>query len=235
MLILGAMGYRSRTGFLTGVSLAQISEFSLILAALGIGLGHIDAETSSVITLVAVITIALSTYLTIYAHPLYEHLGRWLTIFERRIPHPEETADEPDTAHTTEIILFGFGRYGSEIARHLRDRAWNLLVVDFDPYIVASGRKAGLNIRYGDAHDPELLTHLPLRDAKWVVSTAPEREVNLALLSALRLQGYTGKVALRAHHAADVEVLEGAGAGLVLEPLRDGAKKAADLLSAERE
>ncbi|MEE9281010.1 MAG: sodium:proton exchanger, partial [Myxococcota bacterium] len=65
-------------------------------------------------------------------------------------------------------------------------------------------------------------------------STAPEREVNLALLSALRLQGYNGNVALRAHDAADGEVLEGAGADLVLEPLRDGAKEAVDLLTAGR-
>jgi len=94
MVILGAFGYRSRTGFLTGLSLAQISEFSLILAALGFSLGHIDAATTSVITLVGITTIALSTYLTLYAHPLYERMGRWLTRLERQIPHPEEAARE---------------------------------------------------------------------------------------------------------------------------------------------
>jgi predicted Kef-type K+ transport protein len=76
MVILGAFGYRSRTGFLTGLSLAQISEFSLILAALGFSLGHIDAATMSVITLVGIITIALSTYLTLYAHPLVRTYGK---------------------------------------------------------------------------------------------------------------------------------------------------------------
>jgi len=234
MAILGALGYRSRTGFLTGLSLAQISEFSLILAALGFGLGHIDAATTSVITLVAIITIALSTYLTLYAHPLYERAGRWLTMFERQIPHPEETAHETGAPRSPDVILFGLGRYGGEIARRLRDRGWDLLCVDFDPYVVASGRRQGLRVRYGDAHDPELLAHLPLQRAKWIISTAPEREVNLALLSALRLHGYKGDVALRAHTAADTEVLEGAGADLVLAPLRDGAKEAVDLLTARR-
>jgi Kef-type K+ transport system membrane component KefB/uncharacterized UPF0146 family protein len=234
MLILGAFGYRSRTGFLTGLSLAQISEFSLLLAALGVGLGHIDSETASIITLVAIITIALSTYLTLYAHPLYERLGRWLTAFERRIPHPEETADETVASQAPEVILFGLGRYGGEIARRLRARGWDLLGVDFDPYVVASGRKQGLDVRYGDAHDPELLAHLPLQRAKWIISTAPEREVNMALLSALRLQGYQGEVALRAHDAHDTGVLESAGADLVLEPLRDGAREAVDLLTARR-
>jgi len=234
MLILGALGYRSRTGFLTGLSLAQISEFSLVLAALGVSLGHIDSETTSVITLVGVITIALSTYLTLYAHPVYERVGRWLTMFERQIPHPEETAHEIGASQAPDVILFGLGRYGGEIARRLRDRGWDLLCIDFDPDVVATGRREGLNIRYGDAHDPELLAHLPLQRTKWLISTAHEREVNLALLSALRLHGYKGDVALRAHTAADTEVLEGAGADLVLAPLRDGAKEAADLLTARR-
>ena len=121
-----------------------------------------------------------------------------------------------------------------EISRRLRDRRGNLLVVDFDPYVVSSGRREGLNIRYGDAHDPELLAHLPLQRTKWIVSTAPERDVNLALLSALRLHGYQGNVAVRAHDAADAEVLEGAGADQVLVPLRDGAKEAVDLLTVQR-
>ncbi len=234
MVILGAFGYRSRTGFLTGLSLAQISEFSLILAALGFGLGHIDAATTSVITLVGIITIALSTYLTLYAHPLYEHLGKWLTRFERQIPHPEETADDTGALQSPDVILFGLGRYGGEIARRLRDRGQDLLCVDFDPYVVAAGRKDGLNIRYGDAHDPELLAHLPLQRARWIISTAPEREVNLAFLSALRSHGYRGDVALRAEDAADAEALEAAGADLVLTPLRDGAKEAVDLLTTPR-
>ena len=181
-----------------------------------------------------IITIALSTYLTLYAHPLYERVGRWLRIFERQIPHPEETAHETGAVQSPDVILFGLGRYGGEIARRLRDRGWDLLCVAFDPYVVASGRREGLNIRYGDAHDPELLAHLPVQSAKWVISTAPEQEVNLALLSALRSHGYKGDVALRAHDAAATEVLEGAGADLVLAPLRDGAKEAVDLLTARR-
>ena len=179
----------------------------------------------------AIVTIALSTYLTLYAHPLYERVGRWLTVFERRMPHPDEATVETAESQI-DVILFGLGRYGGEIARCLRDRGWNVLGVDFDPYIVALGRTRGLNLHYGDAHDPELLSHLPLRSARWIVSTAPEREVNLALLSSLRLHGYQGKVALRAEGVADAQVLEGAGADLALEPLRDGAMEAADLLAA---
>ncbi|MCG7853877.1 MAG: cation:proton antiporter, partial [Methanosarcinaceae archaeon] len=87
MVIMGVMGYRKRTGFLTGLTVAQISEFSLILAALGVSLGHIDAKIMGLITLVGLITIGLSTYLILYSHRLYDLLARYLQIFERSVHH----------------------------------------------------------------------------------------------------------------------------------------------------
>ena len=75
MVIMGAMGYRKRTGFLAGLTVAQISEFSLVFAALGLTLGHIDADTLGLITLVGLVTIGLSTYLILYSHPLYDRLA----------------------------------------------------------------------------------------------------------------------------------------------------------------
>ncbi len=68
MAILGVMGYRKRTGFLAGLTVAQISEFSLMLAAFGRSLGHIDDQTVALVTLVGLITITLSTYLILYSH-----------------------------------------------------------------------------------------------------------------------------------------------------------------------
>jgi hypothetical protein len=232
-VILGALGYRKRTGFLTGLSLSQISEFSLILAALGVSLGHIDHSTLSLITLVGLATIGVSTYLTLYAHPLYERLGPWLRVFERPVPHPEETAVLCTRAAAPDVILFGLGRYGAQIARGLTDRGRAVLGVDFNPQVVRARRGEGLSARYGDAYDPELLPHLPLHGVSWVVSTAVERDVNLALLSALRSHGFAGRVAVRAHDTHDAEALGRAGADLVLRPFRDAAKEAVDVLTAQ--
>jgi len=233
MVLMGAMGYRRRTSFLSGVSLAQISEFSLILGALGLGLGHIGPETMSLITIIGVVTIGVSTYLTLYAHPLYERLEHRLRIFERAIPHPDEDATGAFDPVPPEIVLFGLGRYGGEIARGLIGRGHHVLGIDFDPQLVLACRSEGMNVRYGDAHDPEILPLLPLRQARWVVSTAPEREVNLALLASLRAHGFSGRVAARAHDDFDAEALQRAGADLVLAPFRDAAKEVVDALSAQ--
>jgi predicted Kef-type K+ transport protein len=72
MIIMGVMGYRKRTGFLTGLTVAQISEFSLILGSFGKDLGHIDSQALGLITMVGLVTIALSTYMILYSHVLYE-------------------------------------------------------------------------------------------------------------------------------------------------------------------
>src|SRR5690606_20271711 len=84
MVIMAYMGYRKRTGFLAGLTVAQISEFSIVFVAMGISLGHVDIEALGLTTLVGLVTIALSTYMILYSHPLYERLAPWLGVFERR-------------------------------------------------------------------------------------------------------------------------------------------------------
>lgn len=229
MIIMGAMGYRKRTGLLTGLSIAQISEFSFILGSFGKELGHIGGETLELITLVGLATIALSTYMILYSHVVYERLAPWLGVFERRTPHREEAFDSPDSP-LTEVIVFGLGRYGGRIAAGLKERGAAVLGVDFDPEAVARSRASGIPTHYGDAEDPEFPSSLPLDRVRWVVNTTPEREVNLALLHALRHHGYAGNVALTAHSETDRDFLARSGADLVLLPFADAADQATDLL-----
>ncbi|MCK5290109.1 MAG: cation:proton antiporter, partial [Candidatus Aenigmarchaeota archaeon] len=83
MTLMGLMGYTKRNSFLAGLTVAQISEFSLILIALGVKMGHLTGEIISLITLIALITIAGSTYMIIYSNQLYRFLSRYLALFER--------------------------------------------------------------------------------------------------------------------------------------------------------
>lgn len=235
MAIMGFMGYRKRTGFLAGLTVAQISEFSLILGALGVSLGHIDRETLGLITLVGLITIGLSTYMILYSHPLYNRLAPWLGIFERRLPYRENGKEIGRNAEPTDIILFGLGRYGRNIAEHLVRRGRKVLAVDFDPQVVAEGRVDVFSVRYGDAEDPELLEHLPLQQARWVVNTIPGGEANLTLLKALREKGYAGKVVLTAHSQEEADTYHRAGADRVFWPYVDAAEQAVSSLSGTRD
>lgn len=230
MAIMGAMGYRKRTGFLAGLTVAQISEFSLILGALGLNLGHIDRETMGLITLVGLITISLSTYMILYSHPLYERLAPWLGMFERKVAHREESAGGAAIHGDMHVLLFGLGRFGAGIAQILRQRGCRVLAVDFDPDLVRRHVGAGYTTQYGDAEDPEFVASLPLERVPWVVSTVRERSVNRTLLHTLRQQSFRGRVAVAANGQHEAELLRREGADLVLVPYFDAAREAADQL-----
>jgi Kef-type K+ transport system membrane component KefB len=237
MVIMGVMGYRKRTGFLAGLTVAQISEFSLVFAAMGLNLGDIDASAVGLVTLVGLVTIALSTYMILYSHRLYPWFEPVLGIFERRVPFREPQPDAHKAWEAYDAILFGLGRYGGDIARALRHQGMRVLGVDFDPAVVNAWRDQGFDVIYGDAGDPEFVARLPLDQAKWVVNAVHTPyegpsvyDQRTALLDALRALRFPGKVALTAHDGRDAVRLRQAGANLVLMPFVDASKRAAELL-----
>ncbi|MFH2139955.1 MAG: cation:proton antiporter family protein [Pseudomonadota bacterium] len=224
MAIMGYMGYRKRTGFMAGLTVAQISEFSIIFVAMGITLGHVGNEALGLVTLVGLVTIALSTYMILYSQPLYERMAPWLNVFERRDPHRERLVEQGHKhGEDAQVIVFGLGRYGSRLIGNLHERGYEVLGVDFDPEVVRDLRHHGIAVRYGDAEDMDFPESLPLSGASWVVSTLPQLKLNLTLLHALSQHGFAGKVAVTAHHDSDARQLRKAGANLVLDPFSNAA------------
>jgi Kef-type K+ transport system membrane component KefB len=234
MAIMGWMGYRKRTGFLAGLTVAQISEFSIVFVAMGITLGHVGVTTLGLTTLVGLITITLSTYMILYSQALYERLAPWLGVFERRSPR-RELAMEQQSANdsTAEVVIIGLGRYGSRLMSQLRDAGVHVLGVDFDPEAVRSLRAAQLPVRFGDGEDPAFLETLPLNQALWVISSLPLWDANRALLHALKDVGYAGQVAAVARDPTHRRHLESGGVARVLNPFDDAADHAARSLHAE--
>ena len=233
MAIMGWMGYRKRTGFMAGLTVAQISEFSIIFVAMGIGLGHVGQDALGLTTLVGLITITLSTYMILYAQPLFARLSPWLGPFERHIPHRENADDNAPTGEQPDIIVYGMGRYGRKLAEQLELGGRRVLGVDFDPQALAQAREEGLNACYGDAEDADFLSHMPLGHAQALISTIPQREVNAILFRALRSAAFKGQITLSAFRAGDAEALHHAGAASVLRPYSDAAETAARRLLEE--
>ena len=231
MIIMGVMGYRRRTGFLAGLTVAQISEFSLIVGALGVSLGHITPDIMGLITLVGVVTIFASTYMILYSGALYRRISRFLRVFERGVPFRETSCDNPDLLPPGEIILVGLGSYGSSVAEHLLERRKPVLGVDFDPRVLQVWQARDIPVLYGDMADPEIHEQLPLGKARWVVSTVRSPDLNLPLLRMLQHRGFKGKVALTARSEEEAVQYREAGAHLILRPFADAAEQAADNLT----
>jgi len=235
LAIMGAMGYRKRTGFLAGLTVAQISEFSLIFMAMGVALGHVAEPALGLVTLVGLITIAASTYMITYSHQIYDRVGPLLGVFERKRVVRDEAGGDP--AQRYDVIVFGLGRYGLAIAEALKASGKRVLGVDFSPSCVRYAKARGLDAVFGDATDPEAVAHLPLDGAEWAVSAVPEHDTGIthddsrrSLIRHLRDLGFDGRIAVAAHREEATDALRNAGADLVLLPYRDAAMQAADLV-----
>jgi len=213
---MGIMGYRRRTSFLCGIATAQVSEFSLILAALGLKLGHLGEKAVSLITAVGIITIIISSYLIIYGEDIFRRISKFLSIFERR-NKKEEFDGDPEFSKP--VVLIGGHRVGWNIVGHLpKDE---LLVIDFDPDVVARLKKNGYNALFGDIYDTEIIERANLGSARLIISTVPELKDNLSLLEEINKSGWQGsrpKVILRAEEEGDARALYAKGADYVLFP-----------------
>src|SRR6056297_2978120 len=230
LVIMGVMGYRARTGFLAGLTVAQISEFSLIFVAMGVTLGHVGSDMLGLVTLVGLVTIALSTYMITYSHRLFEWLEPYLGLFERR-----NTTREP--ADRIQVVIFGLGRFGTALGQRLQHRGVRTLGVDFNPLAVNRWLALGLPAVHGDAGDAERVGILPVDSGDWVVSTIPalardlqQEDPRLSLLQSLKSANPAVRIAATSHSAMETRTLRDAGADIVLEPFQDGADRAVELL-----
>jgi hypothetical protein len=222
MAIMGVMGYRSQVSFRAGLVVAQISEFSLILIALGFSLGQVDQSVLSLVTLVGIITITISTYFILYSDQLYSWLQPVLGVFERKSAN---VVDEERQAHPYDAIVIGAGRMGSEVVAGLVARKAVLLVIDIDPQALRAIKKLGVDTLYGDVTDPEFSSHLPLQETETVICAVPEPTTNLVLMDTLKRSGFSGKMCLMALDDRTAGMLESHGAVTVIRPLQMAASR----------
>jgi hypothetical protein len=225
LVIMGLMRYRRRVAFLAGLTVAQISEFSLILITLGFDQDHVGEDTVGLVTLVGIITIGLSTYLIMYSGPIFDRLDPYLAIFERKGEKKEPAQPAPEDV---DVIVYGLGRYGYHLVQRLLDEGVGVLVVDWDPYAHHGDER--LSVVYGDAEDLEFPGSLPLDRAQWVISTIPRVDTSRHLAAGLERWGYDGSLALLAHTEQDAERLADLGATVVLEPFREAAESRVEQL-----
>ncbi|MFH1789040.1 MAG: cation:proton antiporter family protein, partial [Candidatus Altiarchaeota archaeon] len=211
-----------------GLTVAQISEFSLILVALGINVGHLKEDVLSLVTAVGLLTIIGSTYMISYSNRLYEILSPYLKVFERRGRKVDEHRYHEDKDHT--IIIFGCNRIGRSFLDSCRNIPENFLVVDFNPEVLMSVAAEGVDCRYGDASDLEFLNELDFSKAKLVVSTIPDFDTNLLLITKAREANKKTITILVSHRIDEAMELYKNNATYVIMPHFLGAHHAATLI-----
>jgi Kef-type K+ transport system membrane component KefB/Trk K+ transport system NAD-binding subunit len=225
MIVMGIMKYSKKTGFMAGLTVAQISEFSLILVAFGVKAGQISAEILSMVTMIALITIAGSTYMIIYSDKLYDLLSKRLSIFERKDIKEKEILKK-----SYKYILIGENRVGFPIMKTFMHSKKDYLIIDFNPVRVKKLVRNSINCIYGDVSNSDFLDEIDFSCAEIIVSTVPEKEVNIGILNKLKSIKSKATVIVTARKIADTFELYNLGAEYVILPHFLGGDYVANLI-----
>ncbi len=220
LVIMGLMGYTKRTSFKAAIAMAQVSEFSLVFVILGNRQGLIGNDLVAVVTLVALISIAASSYLIIYSDKLFVVFEKYLSMFERRKTHFEQ-----ESLHHYELVLFGYQRGGHEFVKVFQSLKKKFVVIDYDPEVIDTLETHKINFLYGDATDIELLEEAGLDKAKLVISTLSDFDSNLFLMRLIEKINPKAVVILHAESFEEATELYELGASYVVIPHYIGTEK----------
>lgn len=229
MTLMGLLGYTKRTSFKAGLTVAQISEFSLIFILIGASGGQVGEDIVALVAIVAIITIALSTYMITYSDKLYSLIENYLKLFERRKIKKEHTS-----RIDYDFILFGYQRGGSEFVKLFKSMGKKYVVIDYDPEAIDQLTSKNIPYLYGDATDPELLEEAGISKVRLIISAITDHEANTALLK------YMTKVnpgAIVICHAATInqaEELYSLGASYVMLPHYIGTEHISAFIKSSR-
>lgn len=227
MFLMHLLGYRSRLSFVTGLAVAQISEFSLILVALGSSLGYLDQQFVSLITLVGIITISGSTYLFIYSDKIFDKLKPFLIFIKF---YKKGGTGEKQELNNAEMIIFGYDRVGYDFVKVAEKIEKKFFVIDYDPKAIQKMERNKIPNYFGDAEDVDFLEEIKLFKAKIIVSTIPDFKTNFDLVSFYRNYNKDGIIIVISHNIKEAKELYKIGASFVVMPHYLGAKYASEMI-----
>jgi voltage-gated potassium channel Kch len=214
----------SRVGLLSSLYLSQSSEFSLVIATIGDGLGHIPAEIVSIIAITLVLTSTLTTYAARIAHPLAKSLSTWM---DGRATEAAMTPAGGGHGQPGEIILLGCHRLGSALVHELSSAQRPFRVLDFNPVVLERLRQRHIPSAFVDLSNLDAIEAAGVERASVIVSTVPDEllrgTTNAALLRYLKTRNTQAAVVVRASSPGHALELYEEGADHVILPSHSAA------------
>jgi Kef-type K+ transport system membrane component KefB len=211
---LGSLGYTKRVSFMAAINLSQVSEFSIVLAVLAVNTGLVGKQFGTIITLVAIITIACASYLTQHDNSLFRLFDRWRPKFFERAGRLKE--NRPKLGY--QLVLFGYNRGGHEFIKLFQRLHKRYIVVDYDPSIIELLQHKRIPCLYGDAADTDLLDEIGVQTAKLIISTMTDFETNEQLVRHMNLLNPDAVVVCNANNYEEALQLYELGSSYVIIP-----------------
>ncbi len=206
-------GLSKRVGVMLSLSLTQVSEFSLILAALGLSSGVWDNELVGAVIITGLLSMTISTVLMNKTENIITFIKKhWMAVLKEKISglHLE--------TKTNHIILVGIDRTGRGIEKYLSKKKLNYLLVDFNPDIVKQLAGQGRSVIFADICDPDSLDQMNAAEARLIISTVKDHEDNMSFLLEIKRRGIKTPVIVDAENMDQAQELYKAGASYVIFP-----------------
>ncbi len=197
IFLMGRIWYDARSGFMAGLTVAQISEFSIILVALGVSSGHLNKDILSIVVTIWLITIMGSAYMIMYSEKLYKLFKPLLKRFEKKIGRHDSLKSVNANG---EIIVFWCHRMGWDLLKYVNKIKQDLLVIDYNPMTIKTLQDDKYNAIYGDLQDPEFLDELDMSNTKMIISTVPDFEANVLLIKTIKQHKHLDPIIITTSH-----------------------------------
>jgi Kef-type K+ transport system membrane component KefB len=242
--ILYWLGMGHRASLLPAINLAQVSEFSIVIASLGLMQrpAQIDSSVVTIVIMTFAITSVVSTYMIQSSHYVQRSLSKLLKLLRVRDLDSAGAVEKVESRHES-VVFLGFFRDASSILHEFerdgdpaeaKDFLHKILVIDFNPTVMRELRHRSISCIYGDIAHADTLRHAGIENAELVVSSITDEVLrgtnNLRLLRNIRADCPKAKVMLSTEHIAQALVFYEAGADFVYVPRLHSASQIAAIL-----
>jgi Kef-type K+ transport system membrane component KefB len=243
--ILYALRLGHRASLLPAINLAQVSEFSIVIASLGrtLPVPQIDSDVLTIVIMTFAITSVVSTYMINSSHAVQRALSKALKVLRVKDLDVGEAAPARKESRDEKVVFLGFFRDASSILFELENFGSavdgqvlldKVLVIDFNPKVMAELRRRGISSVYGDIAHADTLRHAGIEEAELVVCSITDDVLrgttNLRMLRNVRATCTKAKVMLTTEHIPHALELYAAGADFVYIPRLHSAPEIARIL-----
>ena len=216
-------GYSHKTVLMVGTGLINVGEFGFILASMGLDKNIFSSATYNLIVASAILTILLTPFVMSLNSYLYRRLSQTKLFARQLISRTDPGLNINELSLSRHAVICGYGRVGRRIAEIMEKQKFSYLVIELDPTIISELNARGIPCIYGDASNPEILSHTYLDKARVLVCTIPDyMATELTARNAFKLNPRIDIVA-RVHRDSDVESLKGLGVTELVLPLFEGS------------
>ncbi len=222
--LLRMTGTGRRASFITSLNLAQVSEFSLVIAALGVGYHHITEDLVSMLIFSMALSSILSSYAIKYNHEIHAAWER----MSRRIglTTAAEKNDETNDEEMYSIVFLGFHRAARALVDRIKEHniamLSKILVIDFNTETLNEVRKLGMGGIFGDINSLDTLHHAHVDGAKMILSTIPDYllkgTTNAKIVRSVRALAPSAYIVATADTTAQAEQMKTLGANEIVFP-----------------